>query len=407
MKNYPINFLDTKNILNSQQFGFRRGLNTFHALNTFNEEIYTALDSQNSLLSIYIDFSKAFDTVRHDILLHKLNHYGIRGIVHEWFRDYLSNRTQTTKFLTSVSTPRHVKYGVPQGSVLGPILFLIYINDITHVFTKLKTILFADDSTFYITGDDPATLIHTANIDLEIFQKWCTSNRLTVNLDKTFYMLFTNKPIKLLPPLFYYDTVINRTYQHNLLGITYDDAMTFKFHVTNLTLKLSRIVSLLYQIKDFVPNYVLTIMYNAHVLPHLQYCIPIWCNTYPTHLLPLIRLQKKIIRITTNSDYFAHTQPLFKDTNTLKLFDLNKLQIGIYMYKLIHSTYNVAPRQQHNYPTRTRDNLRTPLHHLTIFQHSMSYTAPKIWNSVPNPLKSLPTLHSFKKQFKNYIIAQY
>ena len=136
-------------------------------------------------------------------------------------------------------------------------------------------------------------MIHSANTDLKNVHKWCTSNRLTVNLNKTFYMLFTNKQINILPPLIYHDKVIHRTNQHNLLGITYDDNMIFKFHKSNLILKLSRIVFLLYQVKDFVPNHVLTILYNAHVLPHLQYCIPIWCNTYPSHLLPLFRLQKK------------------------------------------------------------------------------------------------------------------
>ena len=407
MKKYLNNYLETKNILNSKQFGFRQGLNTFDALNTFNEEIYSSLDSQSSLLSIYVDFTKAFDTVRHDILLKKLNHYGIRGTIHDWFRDYLSHRTQSTKFLNSLSTPRPIHYGVPQGSVLGPILFLLYINDITHIFTNLKTILFADDSTLYITGDDPTTLIHTANDDLNIFYKWCTSNRLTVNLKKTFYMLFTNKQINILPSLYYHDKIIHRTNQHNLLGIKYDDNMTFKFHISNLILKLSRIVSLLYQVKDFVPHYVLTILYNAHVLPHFQYCIPIWCNTYPTHLLPLLRLQKKIIRIITKSDYFAHTQSLFKETNILKLFDINKIQTGIFMYKLINIGNTSTLRQQHNYPTRTRGNLRTPIHHLTIFQHSLSFTGPKTWNSIPEHIKSLPTLSSFKKQYKKHIISQY
>ncbi len=171
-------------------------------------------------------------------------------------------------------------------------------------------------------------------------------------------------------------------------------------------LEVSRIVSLLYQVKDFVPHYVLTILYNAHVLPHLQYCIPIWYNTYPTHLLPLFRLQKKIIRIITKSDYFAHTQPLFKETNILKLFDINKIQIGIYMNKLINIGNNTVLRQQHNYPTRTRGNLRTPIHHLKIFQHSLSFIGPKIWNSVPEHNRLLPTLHSFKKQFKKHIIIQ-
>lgn len=232
-------------------------------------------------------------------------------------------------------------------------------------------------------GNDPTTLIQTANLDLKAFHKWCTSNRLTVNLNKTFFVLFTNKPINILPAPFYHDKIVKQ----NLLGITYDESMTFNPHISNLMLKLSRIVSLLYQIKDLVPQYVFIILYNAHVLPHLQYCIPIWCNTYPTHLIP-IQIAEKNNRIITFSDYFAHAQPLFKETNILKLFDINKMQIGIQMYQQIKDRNNTAIRHQYNYPTRTRDNLSIPLHHLTIFQHSLSFTGLKTWNSIPEHIRS-------------------
>lgn len=151
-------------------------MSTFDALSTFSEKIYTTLDTQNSLLGIFIDFAKAFDTVRHDILLRKLNHYGIRGIVHDWFQDYLTNRTQTVKFLDHTSTPQQIKYGIPQGSVLGPILFLMYVNDLANIFTNIKTILFADDATLYITGKDPSDIIDIANTELKIFYSWCLSN---------------------------------------------------------------------------------------------------------------------------------------------------------------------------------------------------------------------------------------
>ena len=407
MKKSLINFLESKNILNPSQFGFRRGLNTFDALRTFSEEIYSSLDSKHSLLSIFIDFTKAFDTVRHDILLRKLHFYGIRGIIQDWFRDYLSQRSQSTKFYNSVSTSLPIQYGVPQGSVLGPILFLLYINDITSIFTNLKTVLFADDSTLYITGENPSDIIHTANVDLQIFHKWCLSNRLTVNLNKTFYMLFTNKPPSVLPSLFFSQNIISRTHKHTLLGITYDDNMTFQHHVTNQILKLSRTVSLLYLIKELMPIYVLKMLYNAHVLPQLYYCAPIWCSTYPTHLLPLFRLQKKIIRIISNSDYFAHTQPLFKETNSLKLFDINKLQIGIYMYKKIKYDTSITLQPQHTHFTRTHENLRIPAHNLTLFQHSISYLGPKIWNLIPDNIKISPSVHSFKKQLKKYILFNY
>ena len=135
--------------------------------------------------------------------------------------------------------------------------------------------------------------------------------------------------------------------------------------------------------------------------------MPIWCNTYPTHLISLFRLQKKILRIITKSNFFDHTHPLFKETRIIKLFDLNKLQIAIYMYKDIHLNRNLNSQICHNYQTRTRNEIRIPQHNLTLFQHSMSYMGPKVWNSVPDHIKNLPSLPSFKKHYKLYMTSLY
>ena len=405
MKKHLIQYLETKNILNPSQFGFRNNHNTFQALNLFSSNIYSAIDNSLSVLSIFIDFAKAFETVNHKILLDKMYHYGIRGPIHSWFKDYLTDRSQITTFKGENSTSSKIFLGVPQGSVLGPILFLIYINDISGIFTKSKTILFADDMTIYLTGPSPEQLITSANQELEQLHQWSVCNRLTINTDKTYFMLFTNKKTYYLPELELNNCIITKTDNLKFLGVTFDESMNFKCHINNLALKISRHIALLYRIKELMPPYVLKCIYYAHIYPILNYCNPIWCSTYPTHLIPLQLQLKKIVRIITNSDYLAHSSPLFKQTQILKLEDISKIAIATFMYANKNNSLNLLPT--HDYPTRNRDLLRPPTHRLTTFRHSMSYLGPTIWNSIPSHIQNSLSLNIFKNSLKKRYLSNY
>ena len=222
MKINLTSYLEDKNIISNSQFGFRSGHSTFDALNLFSSNLFSSLDKSLSVLAVFVDFSKAFDTVNHSILLDKLYHYGIRSPIHAWFKDYLSNRTLQTVYDGHTSSQRNMYLGVPQGSVLGPILFLIYINDITNIFHKAETILFADDMTLYITGPNPETLIATVNQELDKLNHWCLTNRLTINVNKTCFMLFSNKNLDTLPVLKINNSIIKRNDLLKFLGVTYD-----------------------------------------------------------------------------------------------------------------------------------------------------------------------------------------
>ena len=243
MKVYLVGFLETHNVLSKSQYGFQRDKRTEDALKFFSSNIYKQLDTSNSVLSIFIDFSKAFDTVPHNILINKLNHYGIRGSILQWFSNYLSDRTQTTIFENRTSKPKNVTMGVPQGSVLGPILFLIFINDLPNFSKLFYTLLFADDATLSLCGRNPELLIRIANNEMHKFFVWCIANRLTVNTLKTFYMIFSNRTPVILPPLviksnFNYDLVKKVDFT-KFLGVFYDSDMSFKTHINNLSSRLS------------------------------------------------------------------------------------------------------------------------------------------------------------------------
>ena len=211
-----LHFIQTNKILNNNQYGFREKHSTINAITALTSDVIKALEKKNSVLSVFLDLSKAFDTIDHQILLYKLEFYGIRGTPLKWFKSYLSNRKQYVKYNNSDSLQRDITYGVPQGSILGPLLF-IYINDLPFCVEHCKTVLFADDTTIYKTGKQVNNIYEDMNKKLQILADWFRANKLYLNISKTKCMLFCRSP----PPeneeiiLTMYNTVIQRMKVYN------------------------------------------------------------------------------------------------------------------------------------------------------------------------------------------------
>ena len=194
------NYLNINNIFYEQQFGFRPAHSTNHALINITEKIRETLDKGNIAAGVFVDFQKAFDTVNHQILLKKLSHYGITGTLHKWFRSYLSNRTQHVSVLGFNSNTQNINHGVPQGSVLGPLLFLIYINDLHRSLKHSSTYHFADDTNLLTIAKSAKTLQSRLNQDLKLLYKWLLANKISLNAAKTELIIF-RKPRQKLPIL--------------------------------------------------------------------------------------------------------------------------------------------------------------------------------------------------------------
>ena len=233
-------FIKRFDILTDVQYGFRRGKSTNDSVLAFTQNCYNGLNSKKYLLSIFLDFSKAFDTVDHNILLRKLFCYGFRGPIHAWFRSYLEGRFQYVDINGTCSNKLPVTASVPQGSILGPLLFLLYINDFCKCSNSFDIIHFSDDSTIYISGDDLAQLSETANRALVRVDDYLRANKLFLNVQKTKFMIFTNKKFD-APTIRIRNEIINFTDETKLLGVSVDSKLKFTNHIRNICNKVFKI----------------------------------------------------------------------------------------------------------------------------------------------------------------------
>ena len=240
--------------------------------------------------------SKAFDTIDHNILLGKREHYGVRGIALIWFKSYLENRLQFVVVNGAKSQSSNMKYGVPQGSVLGPLLFLIYINDIINSSQLFTYSLFADDTCLLYSHKNIHTLMQSVNTEICKLFAWFCCNKLLLNTGKTKCVLFRSRGRKIpnsVNPLVVGDQQINRSQHVQFIGVTVDEYLSWKEHLDNVCTKVSRSVGVISKLRYFLPQYTLVTLYNAIVMPHLMCCNIAWGHTFRTHVHKLQVLPKK------------------------------------------------------------------------------------------------------------------
>ena len=353
-----------------------------------------------------LDLWKAFDTVDHSILLQKLEYYGFRGVSYSLLRSYLSNRTQRVKIGTSFSDPMSISIGVPQGSNLGPVLFLLYINDIVHASNKLKFTLFADDTVLNFSNENPNELNSIVNEELEKVNAWLSSNKLVLNYDKCHWMLHSTKNCNDTDLNFYIGThSLEMVTSTKYLGVVLDNKLRFNLHIEDVCRKISKTAGMLYRLKFYVPKNILLNLYYSLVYPYLIYCILVWGYAANVHLDKIFILQKRIVRYITNSAYLSHTNCLFLDLEVLKIREVFKFILGIYSYNMNQNQNLVLP--SHSYNTRNRLNPISQFQRLTVTQKSIHYTAPKYFCEIPMWIRTSNRISVFKRSFRNYLLDMY
>ena len=287
-------------------------------------------------LGIFIDLSKAFDCLTHDILLQKLSKYGIRGCELNWFESYLKDRKQYVEFEGVKSGTTLITTGVPQGSILGPLLFLLYVNDLVNASELFSYILYADDTTLFLSDNDHESLIFKANREVEKIAVWFQANKLLMNTSKTKFMVFSPKGTRqpnVNCTLQINGASIPQVNHTNFLGLTIDHKLNWDQHINAISRKISRGIGILSRLKSFLPTYTLQMLYNTLILPHFNYCCLVWGRATQNRLQKVITLQKRAIRICTKAQPREQSEPLFRMLDTLPLTKLVSFKTGLFMYK--------------------------------------------------------------------------
>ena len=327
-------FFEEHSVLAKTQYGFQASKSTSHAILDVLTTIYEHINNNEYTGLILLNFKTAFDTVSHSILLYKLEHYGIRGVADKLLKSFLSDRLQFVSHHNLSFDILINKFGVPQGSNLGPLLFLIYINDIPNVLNSNPR-LFADDACLNINAVTSSVLSEKMNQELSTVHKWTTANNITVNPEKSHCLIIPPKKTLSISniSIYFNNSTIKINEAVKYLGITIGNKLNFEEHINALATKISRSLGVLGKLRHVLPKSGLRNLYYSVIHPHLLYKITVWGNAFDKRLKRLTTLQNKAVKLISVAQWHDHVTPSYLNVQILKLNDLYSYEVAKLMHK--------------------------------------------------------------------------
>ena len=411
------NYLNDNGLININQSGFRPIHSTSSALINITEDWYDEIDKGNLIGLCLLDLKKAFDTVNHEIFLDKLKLYGISKYCIQWFRSYLTGRSQCTTVDGILSDTCEITCGMPQGSIDGPLAFLIYINDLPNYVTHCKVNMYADDTVIYYASNSTNDIVNCINEDLNVISNWLQSNKLSLNADKTEFMLIGSRQrLQSVKDDIHNVTVtingtnIKRVNECKHLGVIIDDILSWNQQIDQVRKKSLKGMFMLKKCKcNFISQDILNMVYNAIVLPHLEYCNVVWGNCGISIANRLQIIQNRAARIICGAPWDTSSTFVLDQLNWKPLSNRHQYNVSIWIYKILN---NLAPpylsaisaysNNKYNF-RQSKNNVFIPQPKTDFKKRSLSYRGAIIWNNLDDKVTNSSNLYTFKNMLKDVV----
>jgi hypothetical protein len=405
------NYIRDNNLITSHQSGFMPGDSTVNQLVYLYNTFLKALNEKKDIRVVFCDQSKAFDKVWHEGLLYKLKTFGIEGSLHEWFVSYLAHRRQRVTIKNGLSSWCDVRAGVPQGSILGPLLFLVHINDIIdNIQSEIK--LFADDTSLYVIMDrNEQTCIQQLNTDLETINNWAKTWLVTFNPEKSESLFITLKPNQVASPVYLDNQELKLVTSHKHLGVTFNNTLTWNNHVDSICSAANKKVTLLTKLKYILDRKTLQTMYCSFVRPSMEYANIIWNNCSDNDCDRLESIQRRALRTITGGIVRTSSDLLYEEIGLEPLVKRRERSILLFFHKIMYSNcpgylHNLKPhitQARHNRNLRSGNKLDLPKSRIVRHESSLIPKAISMWNNLPKEIQDIADYKYFKSQLQEAV----